>query len=134
VIDKNNRSPAEMRGFFVGGMNQEISYIDNLIMTIRKSVHIISILLLLYLLADSFLHIEFAVTKNNHFTAFQKEEIDSTQNIDTVKQKAKGFLDTIHFVHRIQSDKSVTQFWLLAVLIVIQIFLFLSKPKKILRE
>jgi hypothetical protein len=103
-------------------------------MTIKKSVHIVSILLLLYLLADSFLHIEFAVTKNNHFTAFQKEEIDSTQHIDTVKQKAKDFLDTIRYVRRSQSDKSVKRFWLLAVVIVIQIFLFLPKPKKTLRE
>jgi hypothetical protein len=103
-------------------------------MTIRKSVHIISILLLLYLLADSFLHIEFAVTKNNHFTAFQKEEIDSTQNIDTVKQKAKDFLDTIRYVHRRQSDESVTRFWLLAGVVIIQIFLFIRKPKKTLRE
>jgi hypothetical protein len=100
----------------------------------RKIFKIISLAVLLYLLADTFLHIEFAVSKNNHFTAFQKEEIDSTQNIDTVKQKAKGFLDTIRYVHRSQSDESVTRFWLLTGVIIIQTFLFLRKPKKTLRE
>lgn len=90
--------------------------------------------MLLYLLVDAFRHIEFAVTTNNHFTAFQREEIDSTQNIDTVKQKAKDFLDAIRYVHRRQSDKSVARFWLLAAVIVIQVFLFLSKTKRIVPE
>ena len=96
-------------------------------MTLRKTLQIISFGLLLYLLADSLMHFDLAASKNNAFTSMQKMEIDSTQNIDAVKLKAKGFLDTIRRVHKKYSDKSVINFWLIAGLIIIQIFLFINK-------
>ncbi len=54
----------------------------------------------------------------------QKQEVDSASNIDTVKQKAKDYLDTIRRVHRKYSHKSAINFWLLIGLIIIQIFHF----------
>ena len=99
-------------------------------MTIKKVFQIISLGLLLYLLADSLLHIEFAATKNNYFTTTQKEEIALTQNIDSVKQRAKDYLDTIRRVHRKYSSKSVINFWILVGLVIIQTSLFLNnKPE-----
>ena len=99
-------------------------------MTLRKVLQIVSFGLLFYLLADSFMHFDFAASKNNAFTSMQKMEVDSIQNIDTVKQKAKDYLDTIRRVHKKYSDKSVINFWQLVGLISIQTFLFINKHPK----
>ena len=96
-------------------------------MILRRILQVVLFGLLVYLLADSFMHFDLAASKNNAFTSMQKMEIDSTQNIDTVKLKAKGLLDTIRSVHKKYSDKSVINFWLIAGLIIIQIFLFINK-------
>jgi hypothetical protein len=79
-------------------------------MTIRRILQLLSLGLLLYLLADAFMHIEFTASKNNALTAWQKAEIDSIQNIDALKQKAKENLDIIRRIHRSYSNKSVTNF------------------------
>jgi glucose uptake protein GlcU len=97
---------------------------------IKKTLLLISLGLLLYLLADNFMHIDFAVSKNNAFTSMKKQEVDSASNIDTVKQIAKGYLDTIRNVHKKYSHKSVINFWLLALLIIIQVFLFVNKQSR----
>ena len=41
--------------------------------------------LLLYLIVDTFIYIDFAASKNDAFTAWQKAEFDRIQNMDTVK-------------------------------------------------
>lgn len=60
----------------------------------------------------------------------QKMEVDSTQNIETVKQMAKDHLDTIRQQFKKDSSRSVTTFWLLTGLIIIQVFLFINKQPK----
>ena len=92
----------------------------------------ISFGLIFYLLADSFMQFDFAASKNNAFTSMQRMEVDSIQNIDTVKQKAKYYLDTIRRVHKKYSDNSIINFWLLVGLVIIQVFLFMNKqPKRV---
>jgi hypothetical protein len=103
-------------------------------MTLKKVLQIVSFGLLLYLLADSFLHFDFAASKNRAFTIMQKMEIDTIQSIATVKQKAKDHLDTIRRVHKEYSDNSVINFWVLVGLIIIQTFLFINKHPKNYRE
>ncbi|MBG9378798.1 hypothetical protein I5907_21375 [Panacibacter sp. DH6] len=99
-------------------------------MKLKRVLQIVSFGLLFYLLADSFLHFDFVASKNEAFTSMQKTEIDATQNIDTVKQKAKDYLDTIRRVHRKHSDKAVINFWSLVGLIITQAFLFINKQPK----
>ena len=99
-------------------------------MTLKKVLQIVSFGLLLYLLADSFMHFDFAASKNEAFTSMQKTEIETFQNIDTIKQKAKDYIDTIHRVHKKHSDKAVINFWMLVGLIIIQAFLFINKHPK----
>lgn len=99
-------------------------------MTFRNILQIVSFGLLLYLLADSFMHFDIAASKNEAFTSMQKTEVDAIQNIDTVKQKAKDYLDTIRRVHKKHSDNAVINFWLLVGLIIIQAFLFINKQPK----
>jgi hypothetical protein len=99
-------------------------------MTLKKVLQIISLGLLLYLLADSFMHFDFAASKNEALTSMQKTEVDTIQNIDTVKQKTKDYLDTIRRVHKKYSDIAIINFWLLVGLIIIQAFLFLNKQSK----
>jgi hypothetical protein len=96
-------------------------------MTTRKILYLVSFGLLLYLLIDSFMHFDLAATKNNAMTSMQKMEIDSTQSIDTVKQKAKEYLDTIRRVHRQYSSQSVINSWALAGLLLIQTVLLSMK-------
>ena len=100
-------------------------------MTIGKVLHFVSFGILLYLLVDSFMHFDFAATKNNAMTSIQKMQIDDLQSIDTVKQKAKNYLDTIRRVHREHSAQSVINFWLLVGLILIQTFLLSMKLRTI---
>jgi len=93
-------------------------------------LQLLSFGLLLYLLADAFMHFEFAVSKNNVLTFWQKAEIDSIQNVDTLKNKAKENLDTIRRIHRNYSKKSVTNFCLLIGLIMIQAVLLFGRQTK----
>jgi hypothetical protein len=97
---------------------------------IKRTLLLISFGVLLYLLADNCMHIGFAESKNNTFTIMQKQQVDSASNIDNVKQIAKGHLDSIRNVHRKYSHKSVINFWLLILLIIIQLFLFVNKQSK----
>jgi hypothetical protein len=99
-------------------------------MNIRKLLQLLSLALLLYLLADAFVHIEWAVTKNNALTSMQKAEIDRIQNMDTLKQKAKEELDVGRNIHRCYSDRSMTNFWLLAALVTIQIVLLYNRKAR----
>ncbi len=99
-------------------------------MAINKILQVVSFGLLLYLLADSFMHFNFAASKNEAFTSMQKVEVDTIQNIDAVKQRAKDYLDTIRLVHKKHSDKAVINFWLLVGLFTIQTFLFINKQPK----
>lgn len=52
-------------------------------MILKKVLQIVSFGFLLYLLADSFMHFDFAASKNEAFTSMQKTEVDAIQNIDT---------------------------------------------------
>lgn len=99
-------------------------------MKVRRILQMLSFGLLLYLLVDAFMHIEFAASKNNALTSWQKAEIDSIQNVDALKQKAKVNLDVVRRIHRGYSNKSVTNFWLLTGLIILQAFLFFSRQTK----
>jgi hypothetical protein len=99
-------------------------------MTFRRILQLLSFGTLLYLLVDAFMHIEFAASKNNALTIWQKAEIDSIQNIDSLKHKAKANLDTIRRIHRTYSSKAVMNFWLLVGLIMVHAFLLFSRHKK----
>ena len=99
-------------------------------MAIKKTLKIFSFGLLFYLLADSIMQVDFAGSKNEAFTAMQKAKVDTIQNIDTVKHKAKAYLDRIRLVRRNYSDEAVIKFWLLAGLITIQVFLFSTQQSK----
>ena len=100
-------------------------------MVLKIFLQIISLGLLIYLLADSFLNIGFATSKNNALSIYQKSVIDSTQNIDTVKQKAKDYLTTIRLIQDKHSGNSLIRFWLLVGLIIIQIFLYQKRNTKV---
>src|SRR5690349_9114883 len=99
-------------------------------MTFIKILQLLSLGLLLYLLVDAFMHIDFAASKNNALTSWQKASIDSTQNIDSLKHKAKDYLDTIRLIHKSYSNKSVTNFWLLTGLTIVQAFLLFTRQTK----
>jgi hypothetical protein len=89
-----------------------------------RVIFLLSLGILLYFFYDSFLNIEIAISKNNAFTQMQKEEIDACQNIDSVKQLGKKYLDTIRRVHRNYSNKALINTGLLVVVILFQIILF----------
>jgi hypothetical protein len=96
-----------------------------------KFLQIISMCVLIYLCADAFSHIEFAVSKNNALIAFEKETVDSAQSIGTVKQIAKDNLDIIRRIHRNNSQRSRKVFFLLIAVVLIQLYIFLSSSKRI---
>lgn len=96
-------------------------------MKVRRILQLLSWGLLLYLLGDTFMHIEWAVTKNNALTSMQKAEIDSMQDVGALKYKAKENLDVIRNVHRQYSRKSIIAFWLLVTLITVQVFLLFNR-------
>ena len=95
-----------------------------------RVIFLLSLGILLYLFYDSFLNIEIAISKNNAFTQMQKEKIDASQNIDSVKQLGKKHLDTIRRVHRNYSNKALINTGLLIVVILFQIILFRRKQTR----
>ncbi len=96
-------------------------------MKVRRILQLLSLGLLLYLLGDTFMHIEWAVTKNNALTSMQKAEIDSMQDVGALKYKAKENLDVIRNIHRYHSGRSVNNFWLLTGIIILQSFLLFKR-------
>ena len=54
-------------------------------MILQKFLQIVSFGLLFCLLGDSFMNFDFAASKNEAFTSMQKTELDTLQNIKTVK-------------------------------------------------
>ena len=92
-----------------------------------RVIFLLSLVILLYLFYDTFLSIEIAPSKNNAFTQIQKQEIDAVQNIDSVKQLGKKYLDTIRRAHKKYSGKALINTGLLFVLIIFQIILFCKK-------
>ncbi len=93
----------------------------------NRVIFLLSLGILLYLFYDSFFNIEIAVSKNNAFTQIQKQEIDAAQNIDSVKQLGKKYLDTIRRIHKKYSGKALINTGLLFVLIIFQIIHFRKK-------
>ena len=89
-----------------------------------RVLYILSLGIILYLLYNSFLQVEVAVSKNNTFTTVQKEEVDAVQNMDTVKQFAKNHLNTIRRVHRKYSNNAIINIGLLILAFIIQVLLF----------
>jgi len=89
-------------------------------MKFNKAIQILSLFLLLYLLADAIAYIDFAATKNHGLIMKEKMDIDSMQNMDSVKQKAWTYLDRIERKRRDDSSRSVINVWLVCVLIFFQ--------------
>ncbi len=83
--------------------------------------------LLFYLLLDSFMHFDIAATKNNALNRMHKSEIDSTQSITLVKQKAIGYIDAIRKKQREYGAQSVINFRVIAGLMIIQLVLLFLK-------
>ena len=92
-------------------------------MLIRSILSLVSISLLIYLLMIDINYIDFAATKNNHLTAWQKAEIDAANNIDSVKLKAKQSLDIIRQDARNDSKVAIRSSRILTVILIIQIIL-----------
>lgn len=100
------------------------------IMTIRNILNLISLGLLFYLLIDSFMHFDIAATKNNALNRMHKSEIDSTQSILLVKQKAKGYIDAIRKDQREYGAQTVINFMVITGLMIIQLVLLFIKTKR----
>ncbi|MBV4355964.1 hypothetical protein KTO63_02310 [Parasegetibacter sp. MAH-26] len=100
-------------------------------MILRKILQLLSFGLIFYLLADNFSHFDFATSKNNALTSMKKAEIDSIQSIDTVRYKAKEYVDAVRKIQKQYSAKSVATFWLLNLLLLFQIVqLKVNQPTK----
>jgi hypothetical protein len=95
--------------------------------TIRTILQVISLGLLVYILIGSLSRVDIAVTKNNNLISQKKADIDKIQDIQSVKLKAKEYLDTIRQNFISDSDKSFVDIRLLILLIIIQTILLLSK-------
>ena len=90
----------------------------------RKLLQVISLGVLVYLLFNSFSGMDFATAKHNVVINYQKSLIDSTKNIDSVKQAAREYLNTLRTTQNKYSDKSEIHFWLLLGFFIIQIFIY----------
>ena len=92
-------------------------------MILRKLGFILSLTLLLYLLISSVMHIDIAASMNDALISMEKSEIDSTQDITTLKTKAKEELDTIRRIHKNNSKTATLNFSLILLLIGLQFIL-----------
>src|SRR5690242_9698060 len=82
-----------------------------------------SILILIFLLWDSCMRVDVAATKNDHSISFKKAEVDTLQNIDSVKSIAKHNLDVIRQNFRNESSLAIRRIWILLALLVIHLYL-----------
>jgi len=96
----------------------------------RKVLQVISLILLLFLLVDAFVFIDFAASRNDALAAKEKNEIENIRDIDTVEQKAMDYLDVIRRVHRDDSNRSALNFSLLCGLVLFQVLLLFNNRAK----
>jgi hypothetical protein len=99
-------------------------------MKLRFILQIISFAFLIWLLVSSFTRIDFAGSKNKALISFEKKDIDYLRNIDSVKNVAKSYLDTIHQNFETDSNSAILTSRLTLVVIIIQVILLLFRPKE----
>jgi hypothetical protein len=99
-------------------------------MKLRLILQIISFAFLIWFFVNSFMRIDFAPSKNRALISFKKTDIDNLQNIDSVKNVAKSYLDTIHQNFETGSICAIRNTRLALVIIIIQTILLLYSPKK----
>lgn len=92
-------------------------------MKVRTILYLLTFALLIYLLAESFLQIDIAPSKNQHLINSSKTQVDNMQNIDSVKAEAKNWVDVNrhNFLHDSRNAKKRILF--LVALLVIQVVL-----------
>jgi hypothetical protein len=84
-------------------------------MNLKHILIFISIGFLVYLLFESLNQIDFAATKNNFVISEKKMQIDSIQNIESVKIKAKLVIDVIRQDRRDNSTIAIRRFWIIMI-------------------
>lgn len=99
-------------------------------MKIRKVIQIISFALLAYLLYNISSKLDIAPIKNDHLLASKKDEISTIDNVDKAKKEAIKNLNTIRNIHKDNSSDAKFQILIIALLIIAQGYLSLTKPNR----
>jgi hypothetical protein len=90
----------------------------------------VSLIILFYFLGNFFFKVDLAETKNNHLAASEKYSIEKMQSIDSVKIKAKQLVNRNRENFIRESKQAIKGFWLIFLLIVLQIGIVILRIKK----
>ena len=90
--------------------------------------------LLTYLVFESFSEVDIAAAKNNGLAIRHKQQIESLNNMDSVKLEAKKWVDRNRQNSKKDSKAAILRIWILVAVILIQIILLFWTHKIINRK
>ena len=93
----------------------------------RRILFFVSIVLLTYLLFDSFFRIDFLASMNNASIEARKMELDSIQDIEMLKTEARKSFDLIDKSNRIEGGRAFRTFIILFTVLIIQLLEWRSR-------
>ena|SRR5450432_1060309 len=98
-------------------------------MSFKLILHLISFTILVWLLVSSSSQITVLATKNRYLINLEKQSIDNSNNIDSVKAKAKSQIDQMFRNFEDDSNRAIKKSWLILFVLIIQAALLFSTPK-----
>jgi hypothetical protein len=98
-------------------------------MSFKLILHLISFTILVWLLVSSSSQITVLATKNRYLINLEKQSIDNSNNIDSVKARAKSQIDQMFRNFEDDSNRAIKKSWLILFVLIIQAALLFSTPK-----
>jgi|SRR5450432_926194 hypothetical protein len=95
-------------------------------MSFKLILHLFSFTILVWLLVSSSSQITISATKNRYLINLEKQSIDNSNNIDSVKARAKSQIDEKSRNYEEDSIRAVKKSWLILFVLIIQIALLFS--------
>ncbi len=92
-------------------------------MKINRIFSIVIVIFLIGLLINTAFQINIAQTKNKHLLAFEKAKIDSFENIDALKFRAKEILEKQNDANNESRSNKITEVYVIVGLIIMQVVL-----------
>ncbi len=98
-------------------------------MSFKLILNLFSFTILVWLLVSSSSQISIAAAKSRHLNNSEKESIDNSNNIDSVKGRAKAQIDQMSRNFEDDSNRAIKKSWLILFVLIIQVALLFSTPK-----
>lgn len=96
---------------------------------LQKILFILNLLLLVWLFVIHIPEFDLARVKNQSYFSTQISEIENNNSVEELRNIAKSNLFSIKRIHKINDEKAKNQFYIITLILVLQIFLYFNSRK-----